>query len=261
MTNTPRLQEIQRKTLSFISLMTTVSRGESMRPDSEQSSTTSGRRRERLADAQGWVTPKSPRTMRPAATPPEGPSAAAIWTSFYRRRDHAPAAGLLTNTSSSKSPSVSIDTSCTICSWKSDIASRSDNVSICTFSIPQPVSKETSLSRPDFVKVLHLPSSVPQKRRDQRAAHLRRDASRHISPLSRARDPSFSSELDHSEPTSGAMERSARDQARMDLELLLNLGRSETRPTSEASSRPPSRPAHMSLKCHSGVNYPREERC
>ena len=51
------------------------------------------------------------------------------------------------------------------------------------------------------------------------------------------------SELDHSQPAPGAMERSERDPARMDLELLLNLVRSEIRPTSEASSRHPSRTA------------------
>ena len=42
-----------------------------------------------------------------------------------------------------------------------DIASRCDRVSICTSSIPPPASKETSLSKPDFVDVLDLPSSVP----------------------------------------------------------------------------------------------------
>ena len=56
----------------------------------------------------------------------------------------------------------------------------------------------------------------------------------------RANDTSSSSELEHAKTTSGALERSARDRARMDLELLLNLVRSETRPTSEASSRHPS---------------------
>ena len=60
----------------------------------------------------------------------------------------------------------------------------------------------------------------------------------------RASDITSSSELEHSKPASGAMERSARDLARMDLELLLNLVRSETRPTSEASSRHPSRTAN-----------------
>ena len=40
------------------------------------------------------------------------------------------------------------------------------------------------------------------------------------------------------------MERSARDLARMDLELLWNLVRSETRPTSGASSRHSSRTAN-----------------
>ena len=60
----------------------------------------------------------------------------------------------------------------------------------------------------------------------------------------RVRDTSFSSELEHSESTSGATERSARDRAWMDLELLLNLVRSETRPASEASSRHPPRSAN-----------------
>ena len=60
----------------------------------------------------------------------------------------------------------------------------------------------------------------------------------------RARDTSCSSEPELSKSTSGAMERSAWDLARMDLELLLNLVRSETRPTSEASSRHPSRVAN-----------------
>ena len=40
------------------------------------------------------------------------------------------------------------------------------------------------------------------------------------------------------------MERSARDLAWMELELLLNLVRFETRPTSEASSRHPTRTAN-----------------
>ena len=44
--------------------------------------------------------------------------------------------------------------------------------------------------------------------------------------------------------TSDEMERSARDLTRTDLELLLNLVRSETRPCSEASSRHPSRTAN-----------------
>ena len=60
----------------------------------------------------------------------------------------------------------------------------------------------------------------------------------------RASNIASSSELDHSQPAPGAMERSARDPARMDLELLLNLVRSEIRPTSEASSRHPSRIAN-----------------
>ena len=34
---------------------------------------------------------------------------------------------------------------------------------LCTFSIPPPVSRETSLNRPDLVEVLDLPSSVPLK--------------------------------------------------------------------------------------------------
>ena len=41
----------------------------------------------------------------------------------------------------------------------------------------------------------------------------------------RASNTSSSSELEHSKPTSGTMERSARDLARIDLELLLNLVR------------------------------------
>ena len=53
----------------------------------------------------------------------------------------------------------------------------------------------------------------------------------------RACDTSVSSELEHSRATSGAMERSAHDWARMDMERLLNLVRSQTRPTSEESSR------------------------
>ena len=55
------------------------------------------------------------------------------------------------------------------------------------------------------------------------------------------------SELEHSETASGAMERSARDLEPMDLELLRNLVRSETRPTSEASSRHPSQTASEGL--------------
>ena len=53
-----------------------------------------------------------------------------------------------------------------------------------------------------------------------------------------------SSELEHSKRDSNTMERRARDLARMDLELLLNLVRSETRPTSATSSRHPSRTAN-----------------
>ena len=60
----------------------------------------------------------------------------------------------------------------------------------------------------------------------------------------RASDVTSSSAQEHSKPASGAMERTARDLARMDPELLLNLVRSETRPTSEASSRHPSRTAN-----------------
>ena len=58
-----------------------------------------------------------------------------------------------------------------------------------------------------------------------------------------ASDTSSSSEHEHSRTTSGAVERSARDLARTVLELLLNLVRSEPRPTS-ANSRHPSRTAN-----------------
>ena len=47
----------------------------------------------------------------------------------------------------------------------------------------------------------------------------------------------FSSETELSKSTSGAMKRSARDRARIDLELLLNIVSSETRPTSRHPSR------------------------
>ena len=60
----------------------------------------------------------------------------------------------------------------------------------------------------------------------------------------RASDITSSSELEHSKTASGLMERRARDLARMDLELPLNLVRAETRPTSNASSRHPSRTAN-----------------
>ena len=60
----------------------------------------------------------------------------------------------------------------------------------------------------------------------------------------RASDITSSSELEHSKLASGAMERSARDLARMDLKLLLNPVHSETRPHSEATSRHLSRTAN-----------------
>ena len=60
----------------------------------------------------------------------------------------------------------------------------------------------------------------------------------HLTRLSRqATDTSSSSELEHFETASGATVLGARDLARTDLDLLLNLVRSESPPTSEASSR------------------------
>ena len=73
----PVSKKLCQQTVSFISLMVALSRGESLNPAQEQSSNTSGRRRERLADAPRNVTPRPPEFMRPAATPPEGPSVAA----------------------------------------------------------------------------------------------------------------------------------------------------------------------------------------
>ena len=83
------------------------------------------------------------------------------------------------------------------------------------------------------------------------AANLHSDGSRSCSDTSgksvrhflQTSDSSFSSDVEHSKKASGAVDLSARDLARTDLELLLNLVRSETRPTSEASSRHPSRTA------------------
>ena len=71
-------------------ILMALSRGMSLRPTYEQSSNTSGRIRERLEDAHGSATPRPPESMRPAATPPEGPSVAA--KRWWR---DAPAAGLL----------------------------------------------------------------------------------------------------------------------------------------------------------------------
>ena len=62
--------------VSLTSLMIAPSRRERLRLTDEQSSKTSGRRRERLADAHGSVTSRPPETKRPATTPPEGPSVA-----------------------------------------------------------------------------------------------------------------------------------------------------------------------------------------
>ena len=63
----------------------------------------------------------------------------------------------------------------------------------------------------------------------------------------RASDTSSSSELEHPNTASGAMERSARDFVPMDLELHRNLVRSLTRSTSEGSSRHPSLPRPRTL--------------
>ena len=59
----------------------------------------------------------------------------------------------------------------------------------------------------------------------------------------RASDTSSSPELEPPKAASGAIERSARDLASMGLELLRSRVCSETRPTSEANSRHPSRTA------------------
>ena len=77
--NTPVSKRLTAKTLSFISLMIAPSRGERMRPTNEQSSKTKIRKEARtFGRSASSATPKPSETMRPA-TPPEGPSVAAIW--------------------------------------------------------------------------------------------------------------------------------------------------------------------------------------
>ena len=88
----PVYGKFRAKTVSFYSLIA-QSRRESLQPTYEQSSKTSGRRRERLADAHGSATPRPPDSMQPAATPPKCPSAAAKKTSNLRvagRSRHRP---------------------------------------------------------------------------------------------------------------------------------------------------------------------------
>ena len=67
---------------------------------------------------------------------------------------------------------------------------------------------------------------------------------RHFQKSERLPSGTSSSELEHSKLTSSAMERSARDVVPMDLELLQNLVRSETRSTPEGRSRHPPRTAN-----------------
>ena len=78
--------------------------------------------------------------------------------------------------------------------------------------------------------------------------HLREVRATLSLSLSTSDTPS-SSELEHSTSTFGVTEQSVRDLAQMDLELLLNLVRSEPRPTSEASPFPmhPSRQPRLQI--------------
>ena len=74
--NQRRLRNSKQKK-NHSALMIALSREESLHPLQEQSSKTSGRRQERLADAHGSATPAPPDSMRPAATPREAPNVAA----------------------------------------------------------------------------------------------------------------------------------------------------------------------------------------
>ena len=136
----PVFKKFTAKAVSFNSLMIAVARGESLQPAQEQSAKTSGRRRERLADAHGSATPRPPGTMKPAATPPKGLSVPAKRNSFCRRRD-APTAGFLSFPTASTAALVSLASSSIMRSWSLDFASGS-TVAASTTSIPPDTSSE-----------------------------------------------------------------------------------------------------------------------
>ena len=92
-----------------------ITRRESLRPPHEQSPKNSGRMRERLADAHG----------RPAATS----------TSSCRRRDHAPAAGLLFSSTASIAALISFVVSGTVHFPSMDFTAGSNTVAAYTSSI------------------------------------------------------------------------------------------------------------------------------
>ena len=93
----PVYNKFRAKTLSFISLMIDPSRGESLRPTCEQSSETSGNSRGLLADAHGSATPRPAETTRPPQRRRRGPASRPAKMAISRRRDHAPAASLLSH--------------------------------------------------------------------------------------------------------------------------------------------------------------------
>ena len=74
----PSLQETQNALVHLPYDCPIKRREDADQPTSNHQKQKSGRKRERLAEAQAAPQPKPSETMRPA-TPPEGPSVAAIW--------------------------------------------------------------------------------------------------------------------------------------------------------------------------------------
>ena len=144
--------------------MFALSRGESLRPAHEQSSKTSRRSRERVADAQGSATPHH-ETRSNAAGGTQCCGRAE--TSFCRRRDHGPADGLLPFHKAWSAALVSFHTSSTIHSPSTDFAPVGSIVAACTSSVPPHTSAGSSLSGLGLPELTELTSFMTPKRRHQ----------------------------------------------------------------------------------------------
>ena len=145
--------------------MFALSRGESMRPTNEHSSTISGKRRERLADAQGSVTPES---MRPASTPPEGPSVAAHLRRHFAGGGITPLPPAFLPTPLPRTRQLS---ALPRPAPSAPGGQKSPPGATTSISAPPPFQNLYSrrrLSSPDFIQVLDSPSRVPLRRRDWR---------------------------------------------------------------------------------------------
>ena len=169
----PVSTKFRAKTVLFISLVIALLRGESILKASERSSNTSGRRRERLADAHGSATPRPPESMRPAATLLGGTLRCGEQRRHCAGGGTKPATSLLSFPTASTAALVSVAASSTIRPRGLDFAASGSTVAASTSCSPPHASTDAPLKGLGVLELLDLTSNVQTA-----SGHLRKNVYR-----------------------------------------------------------------------------------